>query len=397
MMGPFVPDLVSNELNLVVALLLGIAFGFVLERAGFGSSRRLAGVFYGYDFTVLRVFFTAAVTAMSGVLLLGASGLLDTDVIYVNPTWLWPAIVGGAIMGVGFILGGYCPGTGVCAAATGKIDGMFFVGGGLLGVLAFAEFFPAWGRFYESSFLGPVKVFESLGVSQNLFAFLLVAAAVLAFTAATAVERRVAGPAAPSAAFPVGKHLAAGGATLLLGLLLLATPDRKARLLAAVSEPAYAAAHPVAMMDADELAFRIVDGDPRLQVIDLRTPQAYARFALPASKNVQMAEVFGREPVEALARPHVRKVLVGDSEHDERVACLLLARLGYENLAALKGGLGAFRDTILSPPSDTPAPSGNGEVRAFRQAARTRILELTARARTAGPKEAKKVKIQGGC
>ena len=69
-MGPFVPDIISDELNLVVALLLGIAFGAVLEQAGFSSSRKLAGVFYGYDFTVLRVFFTAGVTAMLGVILL---------------------------------------------------------------------------------------------------------------------------------------------------------------------------------------------------------------------------------------------------------------------------------------------------------------------------------------
>jgi uncharacterized membrane protein YedE/YeeE len=129
-MGPFVPEVISDQLNLVVALVLGIGFGFALEQAGFSSSRRLAGVFYGYDFTVLRVFFTAAITAMSGVLLLGYFGFLDTEAIFVNPTWLFPAIVGGAIMGVGFVLGGYCPGTSVCAAAIGKIDAMFFVGGG---------------------------------------------------------------------------------------------------------------------------------------------------------------------------------------------------------------------------------------------------------------------------
>src|SRR5512140_2295711 len=110
-MGPFVPDLISDQLNLVVALILGIAFGFVLEQAGFSSSRKLAGVFYGYDFTVLRVFFTAAVTAMAGSIILGYMGLLDMEMIYINPTYLWAAIVGGAIMGVGFIIGGYCPGT----------------------------------------------------------------------------------------------------------------------------------------------------------------------------------------------------------------------------------------------------------------------------------------------
>src|SRR5512140_669336 len=155
-MGPFVPDLISDQLNLVVALILGIAFGFVLEQAGFSSSRRLVGVFYGYDFTVLRVFFTAAVTAMSGVILLGYLGFLDMDAIFVNPMWLRPAIVGGIIMGLGFILGGYCPGTSVCAASIGKVDALFFVGGGLLGVLLFGELFPLYHRFFESTARGPV-------------------------------------------------------------------------------------------------------------------------------------------------------------------------------------------------------------------------------------------------
>ena len=48
-MGPFVPDLISDQLNLVVALVLGIGFGVALEQAGFSSSRRLAGVFPGRD------------------------------------------------------------------------------------------------------------------------------------------------------------------------------------------------------------------------------------------------------------------------------------------------------------------------------------------------------------
>jgi hypothetical protein len=200
-MAPFVPDIITNEMNLVVALLLGIAFGAVLEQAGFSSSRRLAGVFYGYDFTVLRVFFTATVTAMIGVLLLGHFGLLDLDLIFVNPTWLAPAIVGGAIMGVGFILGGYCPGTGVCAAAIGKIDGIFFVAGGLLGAFAFAEGYPFYERFYESTSLGPIKVYESLGLSQGLFAFLLIVAAVTAFAVTSVIERKVAGTAAKAFAF----------------------------------------------------------------------------------------------------------------------------------------------------------------------------------------------------
>lgn len=108
-MGPLVPDFIGNELNFVVAILIGIAFGFILEQAGFSTSKKLVGLFYGYDFTVLRVFFTAGVTAMIGVVALGHFGLLDLSLIYVNPLFVWSAIVGGLIMGLGFVIGGSVP------------------------------------------------------------------------------------------------------------------------------------------------------------------------------------------------------------------------------------------------------------------------------------------------
>jgi len=246
-MGPFVPDLISDQLNLVVAFVLGIGFGLALEQAGFSSSRRLAGVFYGYDFTVLRVFFTAAVTAMSGVLLLGYFGLLDTDAIFINPTWLLPALVGGAIMGVGFVLGGYCPGTSVCAAAIGKIDAMFFVGGGLLGVLAFGEMYPLYKGFYESTSFGSIKVFDSLGISQGMFAFLLIGIAVSAFAATTVIEKRINKKSAPSLNFTSGKHILAGLAVVGLGVIFIFLPDRKTHLIDRVSDPAFLSAHPATL------------------------------------------------------------------------------------------------------------------------------------------------------
>ena len=80
-MGPLVPYIISEEFGLVIALAIGVAFGFVLEQGGFSSTKKLVGLFYGYDFTVLRVFFTAGITAMAGVLLLGHYGILDTNVV----------------------------------------------------------------------------------------------------------------------------------------------------------------------------------------------------------------------------------------------------------------------------------------------------------------------------
>jgi rhodanese-related sulfurtransferase/uncharacterized membrane protein YedE/YeeE len=397
-MGPFVPDLISDQLNLVVALILGLAFGFVLEQAGFSSSRKLAGVFFGYDFTVLRVFFTAAVTAMSGILLLGWFGLLDVDAMYVNPTWLWPAIAGGAIMGLGFVLGGYCPGTSVCAAAIGKIDAMLFIGGGLLGVFAFGEFFPLYSNFFVSSALGPLKVFESLGISGGLFAFLLIAMAVMAFAVTTLIERRVSAS-APSRAFNLSRHRLAAAGVLALGLVFLLLPERKAHIIHTVSSAGYAAAHPVTLMPVDELAFRIVDKAPNLQIIDVRDSSRFAALALPGSRNIALRDFFSKDNAVLFSQRHVKKVLVADDEAQERAACLLLGELGYDNVAALEGGLPRFRAQILDSAAFVPTGSRwDGDVKAFRQTARTEIAALIEAAKHTAPKAVKPAKkVKGGC
>jgi len=120
-MGPLAPQIIGNELNLIVAFLIGIGFGFVLEQAGFSTSKKLVGLFYGYDFTVLKVFMTGGLTAMTGVIILTHFGFLDIDLVYINPLYLWSAIVGGLIMGLGFVIGGFCPGTSICAVAIGKL------------------------------------------------------------------------------------------------------------------------------------------------------------------------------------------------------------------------------------------------------------------------------------
>jgi hypothetical protein len=91
----------------LVFLMVGFAFGYVLEISGFANSPLLAAQFYFKNLTVLKVMFTGIIVAMVLIFAASAVGLLDYNLIYVNPTYLWPGIIGGFIMGIGFIVGGY--------------------------------------------------------------------------------------------------------------------------------------------------------------------------------------------------------------------------------------------------------------------------------------------------
>lgn len=181
-------------LDLLIAFLIGTGFGFSLEQAGFSSSRKLVGMFYGYDATVIKVFFTAAIVALIGSQFLSYLGLLDLNKVFVNEYYVIPAIAGGIIMGAGFIMGGFCPGTGLSAMSIGKIDALFFFFGGLAGAFLFAETFPLIKNIADGSYKGPVRINEVFGISPGLFTFFLIAAAVVMFWIAEKAEKRFARP-----------------------------------------------------------------------------------------------------------------------------------------------------------------------------------------------------------
>ncbi|MGE5419738.1 MAG: YeeE/YedE thiosulfate transporter family protein [Chloroflexota bacterium] len=194
-MAPITSMIVIPEwLDLLIAFLIGTGFGFALEQAGFSSSRKLAGMFYGYDTTVIKVFFTAAIVALVGSQFLSWFGILDLNLVFVNEYYVAAAIIGGVIMGAGFIMGGFCPGTGVCAMSIGKIDAIVYVAGGLTGAFLFAETYPMIQNVANGYYKGPVRINEALGMSPGLFTFLLIAAAVAMFAVAELAEKKFARP-----------------------------------------------------------------------------------------------------------------------------------------------------------------------------------------------------------
>ena len=191
-MGPLIPNgYIPGGWDFVIALLLGIAFGFILEASGFSSSRNIVGVFYGYNFVVLRVFFTAVIVAMVGFIYFDYFGWLDMSKIFILPTYLSPMILGGVVMGLGFILGGFCPGTSFTAIAIGKLDGLVFTIGLYLGIYAFSVGFPLFADFYASGNMGNVTMMDVTGISAQWFAFGFVVIALTAFWVTMLIEKRV--------------------------------------------------------------------------------------------------------------------------------------------------------------------------------------------------------------
>lgn len=144
-------EMFSVDASLLFAVLLGIFFGLFLERGGLGNPHKLTGVFYFTDFAVPKAMFAAILVAAAGLYLLSDLKLLDIGKVWIVPTFFWPQIAGGALFGLGFVIGGYCPGTSVAGLASGRLDALLAIAGIGAGSLLFAVFYPFIENFYMLS------------------------------------------------------------------------------------------------------------------------------------------------------------------------------------------------------------------------------------------------------
>ena len=274
----------------LVFALIGFAFGFTLEIAGFGNSEKLAAQFYFKDLTVLKVMFTAIIVAMVGIFGASALGLLDINLIWVNPTYLWPGIVGGLIMGVGFIVGGFCPGTSLVAMATAKIDGLFFVLGAAFGILLFGETVDSFAIFWNSSYMGRFTLDEWLGVPTGWVVLGVVLMALFMFWGGEQLERIFGGKDPKSA--PRGRYIGAGAlVAVALVVLILGQPDTDDRWARIAPEREVQLAERQVQLQPGEVLDIMHDHQLKTVLIDVRDEADYNLFHLANARHVPMQDI----------------------------------------------------------------------------------------------------------
>lgn len=129
--------------TIVLAIVIGAAFGAVLDRIGATNpnwiGRMLSLKHLHLMKTILLAIGTGSVLMFAGQM----AGLVDVGHMDVKAAYAG-VFIGGLLLGAGWAAAGYCPGTGLAAAASGRRDALFFVAGGLLGAAAYMVTYPAW-------------------------------------------------------------------------------------------------------------------------------------------------------------------------------------------------------------------------------------------------------------
>jgi hypothetical protein len=330
----------DNLWSYVVFLVLGFAFGYVLEISGFGNSKKLAAQFYFRELTVLKVMFGAIITAMVLLFTMIGLGMLDYSQIYVNTTYLWPMILGGLIMGVGFIVGGFCPGTSLVGMVTGKVDALFFVLGVLFGIFAFGEteiYFDYWWQ--NSGYLGRFTLMDWTGLPTGVVVTVIVAMALFMFWGAEQLEK-IFGQRDLAKEPKIRLAGAAALVAVALAVIVIGSPttEQKYARVAGAKDAALVARE--VQISPAELFHTMYDNQLQLLMLDVRAESDYNLFHLRGARNVPDAEVKTLVP-ELLAHAAANRVVVvmSNDEATATAAWKTLVAEAIPNVYILEGGV----------------------------------------------------------
>ena len=341
MIFPFFPhDFFGTFTGHLIGTLVGIGFGFTLERAGFGNARILTAQFYFTNMRVLKVMFSAVATCAAGMALLTGTGLLNLSMVTIPETFIGPQLVGGFLFGIGFLVSGYCPGTGVVAMASGNIDALLTIGGMMGGTLLFGLFYSPLEKFYKSGAMGVATLPGILGVPPAVVAAGVVAMAIGAFLGAEKMEaifcKRTGDPLPPSNARTRNAVFAGLGATIVVALAVLVLP--KAAPVTSVVR--------VDWIGPTALANELVSSPEGLWLVDVRGETVAQKDRIPGALALP-AGPKGEELFSQLA-PGRKLVLYGEKDLADVPPA---ARKYAGSVAVLQGGYEGFRTALLTKPA----------------------------------------------
>ena len=341
------PELFGQTGAYLVYATIGFLFGFVLEMAGFANSRKLAAQFYFTDMTVFKVMFGAIVTAMVLIFITTGLGWLDYNLLWVNPTYLWPGIVGGLIMGVGFIVGGFCPGTSLVAAATAKIDGIFFVLGVLVGILLFGETVEYFEIFWNSSYMGRFTLMDFFGISTGWVVLGVVLMALFMFWGAEKLEAYFGGQEPQGQ--PKWRRIGAGALvfTAVVGLFI-GQPDNAARWQMIAAEQEARIAERAVQIEQGELLSLQSDRKLNLVMLDVRSEADYNLFHLRDARHMPLENLLANVADFHAQPPNTVFVLMSNDETAATAAWRMLQAESVPNVYLLEGGVNGWLD-IFAP------------------------------------------------
>jgi len=149
-------------MNLIIGLMIGIAFGAVLQLGGASSYKKIMGILLLKDLDIIKIIMLAIAVGTVGIY---ALDLVDMANMSIKPTYVVGIAVAGLIFGVGFAVAGYCPGTCIVAAGEGKIDAMVTILGGLAGAALYAVVYPLFGGLIGITNYGEVTLPSAVGIN----------------------------------------------------------------------------------------------------------------------------------------------------------------------------------------------------------------------------------------
>lgn len=344
-------DLLGHWGSYAIYAIVGIAFGMTLESAGFGNSKLLAAQFYFKDMRVFKVMFTAIIVAMTLVFLSSSMGLLDYNLIWVPPTYLWPGIVGGLIMGVGFIVGGFCPGTSLVGLATGKLDAIMFVFGVLFGIYLFGETVSSYAVFFESSYMGRFTLPELFNTSFGALTLIIVVVALALFVVSEKVEAMV--NKRPQQKLPGWSKPAAGALVAMAAVVLvMGQPSNEDRWQAIAVESQEKLDQRQVQIAPAELLNYMNDSKIKVIPLDVRDERFYNQFHLRGAVHVPLDEVQDKARELQFELANTVFVTMSNDELAATEAWKILKAESVPNIYILEGGINGWLDTYAGDSFD---------------------------------------------